>query len=218
MNSVHDVGGMDGFGPVEAEENEPVFHEAWEGRVFALIMFGLARWEHGRSSGNLRFELESLPPADYLCMSYYERWLTVNVSRLLRSGLVTESELETGRADPDRPAPVLVSPSDTAATGSGPLDMDVPPRFGVRDEVRARNLHPRGHTRLPRYTRGKRGIVIRDNGVYALQDTDEDGQLLGYNPQHVYTVGFTGEELWGDRASPRDIVHVDLWEDYLEQA
>ncbi len=218
MNGVHDVGGMDGFGAVEPEENEPVFHEAWERRVFALIMFGLARWERGRDSGNLRFQLESLPPTDYLQMSYYERWLTVSVSRLRKNGLVTESELETGCADPDRPRPTLLAPSETDALGSGLLDMNITPRFGASDQVRARNLHPRGHTRLPRYTRGKRGTVVRDNGVYALQDTDEGGQPLGDNPQHVYTVGFAGEELWGDRARARDVVYVDLWEDYLEPA
>lgn len=218
MNSVHDMGGMDGFGAVEPEENEPVFHEPWEGRVFALIMFGLPRWERGRNSGNLRFELESLPPADYLRMSYYERWLTVNVSRLLRTGLVTASELETGHADPDLPRPALLASSDTDAVASGLLELNITPRFAIADEVRARNLHPRGHTRLPWYTRGKRGTVIRDNGVYALQDTDEDGQLLDHNPQHVYTVRFEGKELWGDRAAPRDVVCVDLWEDYLEPA
>ena len=218
MNSVHDMGGMDGFGAVAPEENEPVFHEPWEARVFALIMFGMARWVRGRNSGNLRFELERLPPAAYLRMSYYERWLAVAVGQLLKLGLVTAAELETGHADPDLPPPTLLASSDADAVGSGLLELDLTPRFGVGDAVRARNLHPRGHTRLPRYTRGKRGSVIRDNGVYALQDTDEAGRPRGHNPQHVYTVRFKGEELWGDRATLRDVVYVDLWEDYLEPA
>lgn len=218
MNSIHDMGGMDGFGAVKPEENEPFFHEPWESRVFALIMFGLTRWEQNRSARNLRFELESLPPADYLRMSYYERWLTVNVNGLLRSGLITASELESGHADPDRPPPTLRASSETGPDGSGLLELNITPRFEIASEVRTLNLHPRGHTRLPRYTRGKRGTVIRDNGVYALQDTDEDGQPLGHSPQHVYTVRFTGEELWGNRASARDVVCVDLWEDYLEPA
>jgi len=216
MNSLHDLGGMDGFGPVEPEENEPVFHEAWEARVFALIMFGLARWGRGE---NLRFQLESLPAADYLGMSYYERWLEVSVSRMLRNGLITREELATGRADPNRPPPTPAAAGDAGdPEGAGLLDLDITPRFAAEDEVRARNLHPRGHTRLPRYTRGKRGSVVRDNGVYALQDTDEAGRPLGYKPQHVYTVRFAGEELWGERASARDFVYVDLWEDYLEPA
>ena len=77
------------------------------------------------------------------------------------------------------------------------------PRFGVGDTVRARNVHPAGHTRLPRYARGKRGTVIRDNGVYALQDTDGRGQQFGDFPQHVYTVRFTARELWGERGNER---------------
>ncbi|MYL05448.1 MAG: nitrile hydratase subunit beta, partial [Gemmatimonadales bacterium] len=162
--------------------------------------------------------LESLPPADYLRMSYYERWFSVHVNRLLGSDLVTQEELDSGYADASRPRPELLPPSTTGGLGSGLLDVEVAARFAPDDEVRARNLHPRGHTRLPRYTRGRRGIVIRDNGVYALQDTDENGQRRGDFPQHVYTVRFAARELWGDRASARDSVHVDLWEGYLEPA
>ena len=217
MNGIHDMGGMDGMGPVEPEENEPVFHEPWEGRVYGLGR-AIGRWGRGRNWGSFRFALESLPPADYLRMSYYERWFTVHVNRLLGSDLVTEEELESGYADAGRPRPELLTPSSTGSLGSGLLDLEVAARFGPDDEVRARNLHPRGHTRLPRYTRGRRGIVIRDNGVYALQDTDANGQRLGDFPQHVYTVRFGARELWGDRASARDSVYVDLWEGYLEPA
>jgi nitrile hydratase len=84
--------------------------------------------------------------------------------------------------------------------------------------VRARNINPEGHTRLPRYTRGRRGRIVRDNGVFALQDTDVNGQSLGGRPQHVFTVRFAARELWGEQASARDSVYVDLWEDYLERA
>ncbi len=217
MNGIHDMGGMDGMGPVEPEENEPVFHETWEGRVYALGR-SIGRWGRGRNWGSFRFALESLPPAVYLRMSYYERWFTVHVNRLLGSDLVTQEELDSGYADASRPPPELMPPPATRGLGSGLLDIEVAARFGPDDEVRARNLHPRGHTRLPRYTRGRRGIVIRDNGVYALQDTDESGQRLGDSPQHVYTVRFRAQELWGDRASARDSVYVDLWESYLEPA
>ena len=218
MNGLHDMGGMDGFGAVVPEANEPVFHEAWEARVFAIIMFGLGRWQRGRDARNLRFELERLPPEDYLGMSYYERWLRVGLDGLLRTGLVTRTELASGRADPGRPRPRLLDSPDAPSGGTGRLELDVVPRFGVGEAVRARNLHPRGHTRLPRYARGKRGRVILDHGVYALQDTDDEGLPLGPDPQHVYTVRFESDELWGDRASARDAVCVDLWESYLEPA
>ena len=151
-------------------------------------------------------------------MSYYERWFTVYVSRLLGSGLVAEAELASGYADADRPRPELLPPPAAASLGSGLLDIDVEAQFRPDDAVRARNVHPRGHTRLPRYTRGRRGTVIRDNGVYALQDTDEQGQRQGDTPQHVYTVRFAARELWGERASARDAVYVEMWEEYLEPA
>ena len=130
--------------------------------------------------------------------------------------LVTPTELESGEADPDLPRPSLLPASTGASPGSARLDVEVSSRFRPMQSVRARNLHPRGHIRLPRYTRGKRATVVRDHGVFALQDTDVNGQRLGARPQHVYTVRFTARELWGDRASARDTVYVDLWEDYLE--
>ena len=213
MNGVHDMGGMGGMGPIEPEPNEPVFHEPWEGRVYAIVR-RIGRWGRGRNWGSFRFTLESIPAADYLRMSYYERWFTGLVNRLLRSNLVTEAELESGKADPNLPRPVL----HPASTSSARPNVPVNPRFRPEQRVRARNMHPRGHTRLPRYTRGKHGIVVRDHGVFALQDTDTNGQRLGDRPQHVYLVRFSARELWGDRGSAREAVYVDLWEDYLEPA
>ena len=140
------------------------------------------------------------------------------MDRLVRSGLVTQTELDTGRPDPGPPGPALRPGPAARPSGPGRLDVDVAPRFRPGDDVRARNLHPPGHTRLPRYARGKTGVVTRDNGVYGLQDTDEGGQALDRPPQHVYTVRFGAQELWGERASARDAVYVDLWEDHLEPA
>ncbi len=219
MNGIHDMGGLDGMGPVVREDKEPVFHKPWEGRVYGLRR-SIGRWGRGRNWGSFRFALESLPPADYLRMSYYERWFTAHVNLLLSSGLVTEAELDSGCADPDAAAPELLpaTQAETASLGSSLLDTKVNAGFNVNDAVRGRNMHPRGHTRMPRYTRGRRGVVIRDNGVYALQDTDEQGQRLGNIPQHVYTVRFDARELWGERASTGDSVYVDMWEEYLEPA
>jgi nitrile hydratase beta subunit len=217
MNGIHDMGGMDGFGAVEPEPNEPVFHHRWEGRVLA-IRAALRPKDRVPGWGSFRFDLERIPPADYLRMSYYERWFAICVDRLLRSGLVTTAELETGRAEPGPPGPPLHPGPVARPSGPGRLDTAVAARFRPGQDVRARNLHPPGHTRLPRYTRGKSGVVTRDNGVYALQDTDEAGQALDRPPQHVYTVRFTARDLWGERASTRETVYVDLWEDYLEPA
>ncbi len=217
MNTIHDMGGMDGMGPIETEPNEPVFHEPWEGRVLGLLLqtwFG--PWSRGRNWGSFRFQLESIQADEYLRMSYYERWLEkLLVERLLRSDLVTPAELESGKADPNRPRPTLLPESPRS---DRPADPPASPGFRPEQRVRARNMHPRGHTRLPRYTRGKYGTVVRDHGIFALQDTDDNGQRLGNRPQHVYSVHFTGRELWGDRAAARDTVYVDMWEDYLEPA
>jgi nitrile hydratase len=212
MNGIHDMGGMQGLGPIVYAKDAPVFHEAWEGRVWGL-MRSLGPWGRGRPRwGNFRYDLERIPPAEYLRMSYYERWFTMIINRLLRSELITTAELETGKVDPRRPKPSLLP----AAPAVNNQNTQVAARFKPGQNVRSRNLHPLGHTRQPRYTRGKHGTIIRDNGVFALQDTDTDGQSLRGRPQRVYTVRFSARELWGDQASSRDSVFVDLWEDYLE--
>lgn len=214
-DGIHDIGGMGGMGPVEPEPNEPVFHAPWEGRVFALRRL-LVPWGLGGNWGSFRFAQERVRAADYLRFSYYERWFTALVDLLRVNDVATEEELARGAADREARRPKRRERPPQAPLGFGRLDLDVPARFAVGDAVRARNVHPAGHTRLPRYARGKRGSVIRDNGVYALQDTDGRGQQFGDFPQHVYTVRFTSRELWGERGDERDAIHVELWEDYLE--
>jgi nitrile hydratase len=217
MNGIHDMGGMHGLGPIVYDKNEPVFHGVWEGRVWGLIS-NLGPWGRGRRWGNSRYDLERIPPAEYLRMSYYERWFTLIVNRLLRSDLITPAELETGKADPRRPKPTLLPAAPPTATVTASQNARIIARFKPGQKVRSRNLHPVGHTRQPRYTRGKLGVIVRDNGTFAVQDTDTDGQSLRGRPQHVYCVRFAARELWGDAASSRDSVYVDLWEDYLEHA
>jgi nitrile hydratase len=217
MNGVHDMGGMHGMGPVRYDPHEPVFHEPWEGRAWG-IMRSVGRWGRGRWV-NTRYDLEHIPPADYLRMSYYEKWFTIVVNRLLSAGLVTQEELAAGKADPGRPAPVLPPPDARPLTApAARQDLHVAPAFRLGQRVRGRNINPEGHTRMPRYTRGRAGHVVRLNGIFALQDTDPKGMLLDRPAQHVYTVQFAARELWGEQASPRETVHVDMWEDYLERA
>jgi len=217
MNGIHDMGGMHGMGAIQHDPNEPVFHEVWEGRAWG-IQRAVGPWGRGRW-GSSRYDLERTPPADYLRVSYYERWFLMVVNRLLRSELITPEELASGKADATRPAPTrLPAPPRPLSAPAARVDAPVKAAFKLGQRVRARNIHPEGHTRLPRYTRGRVGTVVRLNGAFALQDTDVKGIWLGGRPQQVYTVRFAAQELWGSHSSPRDTVHVDLWEDYLERA
>lgn len=217
MNGIHDMGGMQGMGPIEYEHNEPVFHAPWEARVYAM---NRAVGATGKLKLGLRLPIESLTAFEYLRMSYYEKWLTSLTERMVVSGLVTRAEIETGHS---AEGSAKVTPALTAADVPAfmrripPLRKDqVAPRFQVGQLVRARNINPVTHTRLPRYVRGKAGTVERDRGVATFPDTNAYG--LGENPQHVYSVRFSARELWGDQAAAQDAVYVELWDDYLEPA
>jgi nitrile hydratase len=219
MNGVHDMGGMQDMGPIQYEKNEPVFHAAWEGRIYGLNR-AVRAWRKWNLDTD-RHGVELLPPADYFRMSYYERWAVRLAEQVVKFGLVTKEELQSGRP---APGSQKATPALTAATASRFLSRGIPsshdptvrPLFKVGQRVRARNMHPPGHTRLPRYARGKTGTIVRDHGVYSFPDTN--AHLLGEKRQHVYSVRFTARELWGENASPRDFVHIDMWDDYLERA
>jgi nitrile hydratase len=217
MNGVHDMGGMRGMGALRPETAEPVFHEPWEGRVFAMTL--VARTGGRGNLDHSRYQLEQLPAVDYLRMSYYERWFIRLADQLVRHGVVTPDELERGMPAPGsaRTTPAVgVETARTVATrrNSARRAEAVHPRFAVGQRVRARNINPTGHTRLPRYARGRVGLVVRDHGVFVFPDTNAD--FLGEQPQHVYSVRFAARELWGDEAPARDSVHLDLWDDYLD--
>jgi len=219
MNGVHDVGGLQDMGPVQPEKDEPVFHAPWEGRIYGIdrALGFIGKW----NLDAWRHQIELLSPADYFRMTYYERWLRVNEQLAVKHGLITQKELETGVPDPGSRK---TTPAFTAAVAGQRLgrgipsshDPKVPPRFQVGQRVRARNMNPTGHTRLPRYARAKLGTVTLDHGVYSFPDTNAHFQRE--KRQHVYSVRFAARELWGVDASPRDFVHLDLWDDYLERA
>jgi nitrile hydratase len=219
MNGVHDMGGMHGMGPIDHEQNEPVFHEPWEGRVYAITR--LLRAGAGKQNlDNSRFQIEQLPPAEYLRMSYYEKWLARLLNMVVNLGVVTREELESGKPAPgsQKATPAVTAatvPSVVARRNSARRDVAVAPRFKVGQTVRARNINPTGHTRLPRYARGKHGVVHLDHGVFLFPDTN--AEFLGEKPQHVYSVRFTARELWGEQASRRDFIYIDMWDDYLER-
>jgi len=219
MNSVHDMGGMHGLGPIEYEKDEPVFHAQWEARAFALtvVMGAWGKWNIDAG----RHARESIPGPEYLRMSYYEKWLTGLESLAVRQGLITETELASGRPAPGSEKRTPPVNADTVARNlrkGVPVTRDLPvtPRFKAGQRVRAKNLHPTGHTRLPRYARGKLGVIERDHGVHVFPDSN--AHFRGENPQHLYSVRFSAREIWGDQAAAHDAVHLDLYDDYLEPA
>ena len=217
MNSVHDMGGMHGLGPIAPESDETVFHAEWERRVHALVIASPTR-------GNIdagRHQRELIPGPEYLRMTYYERWFAGLCAMLAKGGAVTVDELSSGIADPaaakatPRLAPDAVAPA-LSRQGSYRRDATTAPFFKAGDGVRALNLHPLGHTRLPRYVRGRVGVIERCHGAHVFPDSHAHGH--GEDPQPLYTVRFAARELWGPDAAPRDSVSLDLWESYLEAA
>jgi nitrile hydratase len=211
---------MHGMGPIEHEANEPVFHARWEGRVYAMNR-ALGLWRKWNLDTS-RWVKELFAPGNYFRMSYYERWYSGLIMLLVDSKMVTAAEIESGKPAKGSPklAPPLradqVAPLFTQARFEGKNRTGEPPRFQVGQRVRARNMNPAGHTRLPRYARGRIGIIERDQGVFTLPDTN--ATFLGENPQHVYSVRFAAGELWGEDAKPQDAVYIDMWDSYLEHA
>jgi nitrile hydratase len=207
MNGIHDMGGMDGFGPVEVEADEPVFHHPWE-----RVVFGLAAALSARGiapTDAFRYAIERMDPVHYLQSPYYEHWLTGIATLLVEKGVLTRDDLDArapGGFALSRPVPPLRLPAREASAAGA--------RFAVGDTVVVRNVHPLGHTRCPRYVRGKRGVVVRVDAAFPLPDvaahSDERCK------ERTYGVRFSARELWGDDAGGAELMHVDLWESYLE--
>ena len=219
MNGVHDMGGMDGFGKVEPEPNEPVFHEPWEGRVMAMnrAMGATGVWNIDVG----RFSREMLPAHVYLASSYYRKWFLGLEQMLLERGLVDADEIAAGHAL--RPGKPLKRGNFTVgdlprvlSRGSFSRPAQGPARYKPGDRVRAKNIHPATHTRLPRYVRGHVGVVDRLHGSHVFPDSAATGQ--GDNPQWLYTVIFEGRELWGPDTDPTVKVSIDAFEPYLDPA
>lgn len=216
MNGIHDLGGMHGFGAVTRERDEPVFHAAWERRVFGLFAPAFAAGLF--CVDEFRHAIERMGAAAYLESSYYEHWLHAIETLALEKGMVTAEELRQAHAigSPPRRDPALRAadvPALVRAGASARVAADVKPRFKEGDMVVVKNIHPRTHTRLPRYCRDKLGCIDRDHGVFVFPDSAAHGK--GEKPQHCYSVYFSAQELWGTQASRNDSVYVDLWDDYL---
>ena len=219
MNGPQDLGGQMGFGPVAPERDEPYFHAEWEKRALGLTLCAgaLGAWNIDES----RHARESLHPAIYYASSYYEIWIRALEVLLQRHGFVSAADLAAGDAvDPAATPKRVPKAGDVAAmlARGGPCDrpVDSAPRFGAGDRVRTKNFNPTGHTRLPRYARGKEGVVETVHEGFVFPDSNAHGQ--GERSQRVYTVVFDGAEIWGEGADPTLSVSVDAWESYLERA
>jgi nitrile hydratase len=218
MNGVHDMGGMQGFGKVEPEPNEPPFHTPWEGRALAMnrAMSYAKLWNIDRS----RAAIEEMPPADYLSMTYYQKWAARLEKLLLERGYIGTDELAAGRSlRPGKELSRKLTLADVPKAltrGSYSRPTNTLARFAVGDRVRTKNINPKTHTRLPRYARGHVGVIEANRGCCVFPDTVAVGE--GENPQWLYTVVFDGRELWGDAAEATLKVSIDAWEPYLEPA
>ena len=205
MDGIHDHGGLQGFGSVDIEADEPLFHSEWDRRLFRLTMGAMLS---GHLQGKLRHAVERIDPEAYLSSSYYERWLTGVATVLVESGALDRGEID-GRLGHHFPlarptqGPRLVDPGQSSER----------PRFAVGDHVVVRQWHPFGHTRAPRYVRGKQGTIVRFDGAFSLPDVEVHCAERRIEP--TYSVRFEGIELWGEVGEP---VHVDVWESYLEDS
>ena len=216
MNGVHDMGGMENLGPVIPEPEGEPFHEAWEGRVHALSVASPTRANIDAG----RHQREKIPGPEYLAMSYYEKWFRGLTELLVERGFASWAEIARGRAEPGfvKATPLLSAEEVTPRfMRRGSYLREGPkPLFAPGDAVRARDLNPHGHTRLPRYARGRQGVITALHGTHVFPDSHAHGQ--GEDPRPLYTVRFTARELWGEAANPRDSLSLDLWEPYLERA
>ena len=219
MNGPHDLGGQMGFGPIAPERDEPYFHAEWEKRALGVTISAgaMGHWTIDES----RHARENLRPADYYASSYYEIWTKALEVLLERHGFVTAEELAKGAAlgAGAKPKRVLKGSDVPAAMArGGPCNRPVatPARFKTGDRVRTKTFNPTTHTRLPRYARGKVGVVDAVREGFVFPDSNAHGG--GENPQWVYTVVFKAAEIWGEGADPTLTVSIDAWESYLEPA
>jgi nitrile hydratase subunit beta len=224
MNSIHDLGGMDGFGPVVREKDEPLFHEAWERRVFGMWFATIGQGLYNLDE--MRHAIERMSPAHYLSSPYYEHWLAGLERVLVEKGRASAAEIEAKvrefastapPAVPERSNPLLAQRLAQAIHTGAPTSRGKGrARFRSGARVRVRRMNPHGHTRCPRYVRGAAGTIEQVHERFVFPDANAHGR--GESPQILYTVGFEATELWGSDAEGRGRVYVDLWESYLEPA
>ncbi len=209
MNGAHDLGGMHGFGPIDIESGHAPFHHKWEERVFAMTLACgfLGQWNIDQS----RFARERMEPGEYLQTSYYEHWLYGLETLLVERGLLPVDKTQDSRAVPaGRVAGIL------ASGGPSYCASQTPPQFNVGDTVTIGNQHPAGHTRAPRFVRGRQGTITRYHGSHVLPDISSQPQGIKKGA-HLYNIRFEADALWGDAGDSNSAVYVDVFEPYIEE-
>jgi nitrile hydratase len=207
MDGIHDLGGMAGFGPVTKEEDEPVFHEPWQATSFALLIAMVGAMQSANAD-EYRHSIERMPPGHYLRAHYYERVLTGVATLLVEKGVVDRSDLER-RAGGTFPLSNPIAANPMAELTPQPIA-----RFAIGDRVRVREMHPAGHTRAPRFVRGKTGTVLHVAPAFSFPDASAHAGRI--RKEHTYHVEFDSRSLWADDGGENESVVVDLWDSYLE--
>jgi nitrile hydratase len=219
MDGIHDLGGMEGFGPVPVRTGDAPYRDLadWEKRMWALARCGIAR---GITIDWFRHGLERMVPADYLRFAYFNKWCANYLMLLIDSGTITMEDVRRGHVENPGPPATALSVEDVLAANakadvSFEVETQAAPAFDVGAVVRTHRHGSASHSRLPRYARDAAGTVIAHRGCHLLPDEGARGNHVG---EHLYTVEFAAPELWGPGANPRDSVTLDLWESYLVPA
>jgi nitrile hydratase len=218
MDGIADMGGTHGWGHLHPPRgDEPVFGEPWQGRAFALTLLSIA--VSGQNIDAFRHAQERLDRAAYLDDGYFGRWLNASELMLTDSAILAPGAINArarnlrGGAAEEPPIPEPALPGYVPTAKGSLRKVDSVPAFAVGERVRAKDISPPGHTRLPGYVRGHTGVVELIQPAAVLPDTNAHFQ--GENPQYVYSVRFGSRELWGADAEPFAVT-VELFESYLE--
>ena len=219
MDGIHDLGGKQGFGPIEVDDGEDPFHHDWEGREWGIAQCArtpgitIDWWRHCR---------ELIMPEDYLERPYFDSWAQTDFSTYIEAGWITLDEIDAGKSlsTDSNPDPVAamslqqVLDEDRAHAYRFDTESAVAARFSVGQPVRTARHGHAGHTRLPQYVRGCRGVIHALHGAHVFADLSAAGEEV-YQP--LYSVVFEAAELWPEAAGSRDKVYLDLWESYLSE-
>ena len=219
MDGIHDLGGKQGYGPIDVDDGESSFHHDWEGREWGIAQCArtpgitIDWWRHCR---------ELIMPVDYLGRSYFDSWAQTDFATYIEAGWITLAEVDAGHSlDDTRPEPppalgvAQVLDEDRAHAYRFDAEIDTPPKFDLGEQVRTLAHGHAGHTRLPQYARDRVGVVHARHGAHVFPDLSARGQEIH---QHLYSIVFDAAELWPEARGSRDKVYLDLWEAYLREA
>ena len=214
MDGIHDLGGRQGFGPIAVTDDDPAFPTEWEGRLYAISQ---TVGPEDMTIDWFRNLVELLEPKTYLNEPYFQKWLMVLLTSMVRSGMITKAEALGHGAESHAPPPPAQSVEELLAADQThntayARPMDTAPAYETGQSVHTKRDMAACHTRLPQYARGRRGTVIAHHGAHVFPDANARGQEVA---QHLYTVAFEATELWGDEGAPGDSVTLDLWESYF---